>query len=79
MLRRMMVMNDGSLLTIKHQQHHAQILPKIEIKERVFKVFVKYLCDLCDLCEKQISARNKKIKLALGSPLRGGVREGLKI
>ena len=38
----MIVMNDGSLLTIKHQQHHTQILLKIEIKERVFLVFVKY-------------------------------------
>jgi len=41
MLRRMLLMNDGSLLTIKHQQQHAQILLKIEIKERVFLVFVK--------------------------------------
>jgi len=40
MLRRMLMMNDGSLLTIMHQQHHAQILLKIEIKERVFLVFV---------------------------------------
>ncbi len=39
----MLMMNDGSLLTIMHQHHHAQILLKIEIKERVFPVFVKYL------------------------------------
>ena len=41
----MMVMNDGSLLTSRHQQHHTQILLKIEIKERVFMVFVNIICE----------------------------------
>ena len=39
MLRRMLVMNGGSLLTGRHQQHHTQILLKIEIKERGFLGF----------------------------------------
>ena len=34
------MMNDGSLLMIRHQQYHTRILLKIEIKERVFTVFV---------------------------------------
>ena len=37
----MMVMNDGNLFTIRHQQQQTQILEKIEINERVFTVFVK--------------------------------------
>ncbi len=41
MLRVMLVMNDGSLLTGRHQQHHTQILLKIEIKERGFLGFCK--------------------------------------
>jgi hypothetical protein len=35
-----LVMTDGSLLTIRQQQSHAQILKKMEINERVFEVFV---------------------------------------
>ena len=41
MLRVVLMMNDGSLLTIKHQQYQTRILLKIEIKGSVFKVFVK--------------------------------------
>ena len=33
------MMNDGSLLMIRHQQYHTRILLKIEIKESVFTVF----------------------------------------
>ena len=43
MLRGMVMMNDESLLAIKHQHQHAQILLKIEIIERVFWVFVEII------------------------------------
>ena len=36
----MMTMDDVNAFTIRHRQHQTLILPKIEINERVFKVFV---------------------------------------
>jgi hypothetical protein len=40
-MRRMgLLMTDGSSLTIRQHQQQTQILKKIEINERVFKVFV---------------------------------------